>query len=483
MKPKRNIDFEKYFMPDINRARKRIEDSHVIRDSFEIPTNIVGIGKNKTYHIRTYGCQSNQRDTEVMKGILEILGYKWVDEIEAADLVILNTCAIRENAENKVFGEIGYLKKLKKSNPNFMFGIAGCMSQEESVVNKILSTHDNVDFILGTHNIYRLPQILEQALYSKDIVVEVWSKEGDVVENLPSVRDSHIKAWVNIMYGCDKFCTYCIVPYTRGKVRSRRKEDILEEVNQLIKEGYKDITLLGQNVNSYGKDFKDIDYKFKDLLLDIAKTGVPRLRFTTSNPFDWDNGIIDVMRDNSNVMPFVHLPIQSGDEDVLLRMNRKMKIDQYLDTIDYIKKNIPNVAISTDLIVGFPNETKEQFQKTLDLYNKVQFDNAYTFIYSPREGTPAAKFADNVSLEEKQERLAELNELVKVYAKQNNERFIDKVLEVLVEGPSKTNDKMLTGYSPQLKVVNFEGDAKVGDIVKVKITSASRFSLNGQQVK
>lgn len=479
---KKNIDFEKYFMPDLKKARKRINHSEVLEDSFEVPSNIVGMGKGKKYHIRTYGCQSNLRDSEVMKGICELLGYSWVDDIYDADLVILNTCAIRENAEEKVFGEIGLLKKIKNKKPDFLFGIAGCMSQEEVVVKRILESHEHVDFILGTHNIYRLPQILEEAMMSKETVVEVWSKEGDVVENLPSIRDSKLKAWVNIMYGCDKFCTYCIVPYTRGKVRSRRKEDIIEEVQQLIKEGYKDITLLGQNVNSYGLDFQDEDYKFWDLLNDVAQTGIQRLRFTTSNPFDWDNKIIDVMVKNKNIMPFIHLPVQSGDEDVLVRMNRKMKINDYYQTIDYIRENIPNVCISTDLIVGFPNETDEQFQHTLDLYNRIKYDNAYTFIYSKRDGTPAAKFPDDVPLEVKQDRLQRLNELVRKYAKENNEKYIGKELEVLVEGASKTRDDVLTGYSPQLKVVNFIGDAKPGDTVMVKITSASRFSLNGEQV-
>ena len=478
----RKIDFEKYFMPDIKKARKRIESSNVLEDSFEIPSNIVGVGKGKKYHIRTYGCQSNLRDTETMKGILEMLGYSYEENIYDADLVILNTCAVRENAEEKVFGEIGLLKKIKAVKPDFIFGIAGCMSQEEVVVKRILEKHEHVDFIMGTHNIYRLPQILEEALMSKEMVVEVWSKEGDIVENLPSIRDSKLKAWVNIMYGCDKFCTYCIVPYTRGKVRSRRKQDIINEVNELIKDGYKDITLLGQNVNSYGLDFKDEDYKFWDLLEDVAKTGVQRLRFTTSNPFDWNNKIIDVMAANANIMPFVHLPIQSGNEDVLLRMNRKMKVQDYIDTINYIKKKIPNVAISTDLIVGFPNETDEQFEDTLKLYNEVKYDNAYTFIYSKRDGTPAAKFSDNVSLETKQDRLQRLNELVRKYSKENNEKYVGMELEVLVEGVSKTRDDILTGYSPQLKVVNFIGNAKPGDTVTVKITSASRFSLNGEQI-
>ena len=479
---KRVIDFNKYFMPDLNKARKRLNDAQIINDSFEIPANVVNIGNNKNYHIRTYGCQSNLRDTETMKGICELLGYKWVDDIYQADLVILNTCAVRENAEEKVFGEIGMLKKIKYTNPNFIFGIAGCMSQEEVVVKRILTNHEHIDFILGTHNIFRLPQIIEQAILSKETIVEIWNKEGDVIENLPSTRDSKIKAWVNIMYGCDKFCTYCIVPYTRGKVRSRLKDDIIKEIKELIQQGYKDITLLGQNVNSYGCDFKNQEYKFWDLLKDVAETGVKRLRFTTSNPFDWDNKIIDVMKKYKNIMPFIHLPVQSGDEEILLKMNRKMKVADYLEYINYIKKQIPYVSISTDLIVGFPNETDEQFNNTLNLYNNVQYDNAYTFIYSKRDGTPAAKLIDNTSLETKKVRLNTLNELVKKYAKLNNEKYIGLDVEVLVEGPSKTNPDVLTGYSPQQKVVNFIGNAQPGDLVMVHIDSASRFSLNGKQV-
>lgn len=479
---KRIIDFNKYFMPDLNKARKRLNDAQIINDSFEIPANVVNIGNNKNYHIRTYGCQSNLRDSETMKGICELLGYKWVDDIYQADLVILNTCAVRENAEEKVFGEIGMLKKIKYTNPNFIFGIAGCMSQEEVVVKRILTNHEHIDFILGTHNIFRLPQIIEQAILSKETIVEIWNKEGDVIENLPSTRDSKIKAWVNIMYGCDKFCTYCIVPYTRGKVRSRLKDDIIKEIKELIQQGYKDITLLGQNVNSYGCDFKNQEYKFWDLLKDVAETGVQRLRFTTSNPFDWDNKIIDVMKKYKNIMPFIHLPVQSGDEDILLKMNRKMKVADYLGYINYIKEQIPYVSISTDLIVGFPNETDEQFNNTLNLYNDVQYDNAYTFIYSKRDGTPAAKLVDNTSLETKKARLNTLNELVKKYAKLNNEKYIGLDVEVLVEGPSKTNPDVLTGYSPQQKVVNFIGNAKPGDLVMVHIDSASRFSLNGKQV-
>lgn len=473
-------DYSKYFMPNLNDARKRLDKSQIINDCFSIPMNIENIGLNKKFHIRTYGCQSNVRDSETMRGILEILKYTWTDNIEEADLIILNTCAIRENAEKKVFGEIGFLRRLQNNKPNLILGITGCMSQEEVVVKRILSTYDNVDFVLGTHNIHRLPQVIEQSLLSKETVVEVWSKEGDVIENVPVSRDSNLKAWVNIMYGCDKFCTYCIVPYTRGKVRSRQKVDILNEIKELKEKGFKEITLLGQNVNSYGKDFENNNYKFWDLLEDVAKIGIQRVRFTTSNPFDWNNKIIDVMSNNNNIMPYIHLPIQSGSEKILTKMNRKMKIQDYIDQIKYIRSKIPQVAISTDIIVGFPNETEEEFNETLKLYDQIKFDNAYTFVYSPREGTPAAKINDSIGFETKKARLEKLNELVRKYAKENNELYVGKILEVLVEGPSKTNKNTLTGYSREWKVVNFSGDCKIGDIVKVKIESASRFSLNGK---
>lgn len=478
----KKIDFDKYFMPDLKKARSRKQSAVIYNDCFSIPTNIVGYGKNKNAYVRTYGCQSNVRDGETLKGILQTIGYHIIEDEKDADLIILNTCAIRENAEQKVFGEIGFLKQLKVTKPNLIFGIAGCMSQEKHVVERILSRCDNVDFVIGTHNIFRLPQVLEGVILSQNTVVEVWSKEGDIIENTPSYRDSNIKAWVNIMYGCDKFCTYCIVPYTRGKQRSRSKEDILSEIHDLIKQGYQEITLLGQNVNSYGKDLKD-GGRFADLLDEVASLPIPRIRFTTSNPFDWTNDIIDVIKKHPNIMPYLHLPVQSGSEEILRKMNRVMSIDQYLKNIEYIRQNIPDVAISTDIIVGFPNETDEQFQATLDLYDKVKYDNAYTFIYSPREGTPAAGMIDNIDMETKINRLNALNEKVKQYAKENNDKFVGRVLSVLVEGPSKTNPDVLTGYSPNWKVVNFTGNAQPGTTVNVKIVSANRFSLNGELVE
>ncbi|MDE7088058.1 MAG: tRNA (N6-isopentenyl adenosine(37)-C2)-methylthiotransferase MiaB, partial [Malacoplasma sp.] len=476
-------DLSKYFLPDFKQARKRIKKADIIENGFEIPTNLINYGVGKTYHIKTFGCQSNLRDTETMMGMLELIGYEFNENPLTSDLVVLNTCAIREHAEDKVFADIGILEKIKKTNPNFIFGVCGCMAQEEIVVKRILKSNSNIDFIFGTHNVHRILNILEQVIFEKNLVVEVWSHEGDVIENLPTKRSNNLKGFVNVMYGCDKFCTYCIVPVTRGKIRSRRKQDILNEVNQMISEGYKEVTLIGQNVNSYGIDFEgESNYLFWNLLEDVAKTGIQRIRFTTSNPWNFSKQIVDIMKKYPNIMPHIHLPIQSGDELILKKMNRAMKINDYIDLIDYIRLNIPNCSITTDLIVGFPNETKEQFNKTLELYKRIEFDNAFTFIYSKRDGTVAAIIPDEVSIEEKKERLQELNEMVKLYSKKNNEKYVNKVIDVLVDGPSKKDKNVISGYSPQWKVVNFIGDAKAGEIVKVLITSASRFTLNGKMV-
>ncbi|MDE5774876.1 MAG: tRNA (N6-isopentenyl adenosine(37)-C2)-methylthiotransferase MiaB, partial [Malacoplasma sp.] len=408
------------FLPDFKQARKRIKKADIIENGFEIPTNLVNYGVGKTYHIKTFGCQSNLRDTETMMGMLELIGYEFNENPLTSDLVVLNTCAIREHAEDKVFADIGILEKIKKTNPNFIFGVCGCMAQEENVVKRILKSNSNIDFIFGTHNVHRILNILEQVIFEKNLVVEVWSHEGDVIENLPTKRSNNLKGFVNVMYGCDKFCTYCIVPVTRGKIRSRRKQDILNEVNQMINEGYKEVTLIGQNVNSYGIDFEgESSYLFWNLLEDVAKTGIQRIRFTTSNPWNFSKQIVDIMKKYPNIMPHIHLPIQSGDELILKKMNRAMKINEYIDLIDYIRANIPNCSITTDLIVGFPNETKEQFNKTLELYKRIEFDNAFTFIYSKRDGTVAAIIPDEVPLEEKKERLQELNEMVKHYSKKH----------------------------------------------------------------
>ncbi len=478
-------DYSQYFKgPSLKDAKHRGKDEiHHIKDAYEIPADMVGIGKGQKYFIQTYGCQANERDSETLAGILESLGYSATDEIKDAQVVLLNTCAIRENAEEKVFGKIGYLKKVKRTNPNIIFGICGCMAQEEVVVNKILEKHPQVDLIFGTHNIHRLPVLLKQAMLDKEMVLEVWSKEGDVIENLPSHRAHPYKAWVNIMYGCNKFCTYCIVPYTRGKERSRLKEEILQEVLELKEQGYQEITLLGQNVNSYGKDFQD-NYNFASLLEDVAKTGIPRIRFTTSHPWDFSDEMIDVIAQYDNIMPAIHLPVQSGNSEVLKRMGRRYTREDYLKLFDKIKSKIPDCTITTDVIVGFPGETDEQFEDTLSLYEYCEYDLAYTFIYSPRAGTPAAKMEDDIDIQTKEQRLYRLNDLVNEKALKQNQKFLNQVVEVLVEGTSKKDNEMLTGYTKHQKLINFKGNPEhIGQIVPVRVTEVKTWALKGEEVE
>ncbi|KGR91223.1 dimethylallyladenosine tRNA methylthiotransferase [Ureibacillus massiliensis 4400831 = CIP 108448 = CCUG 49529] len=482
-------DYSKYFervitAPSLKDAKKRGKEEVKYHKDFAIPQEFKGMGEGRKFFIRTYGCQMNEHDSEVMAGIFMELGYEPTDKIEEADAVLLNTCAIRENAENKVFGELGYLLKYKRENPEMLIGVCGCMSQEESVVNKILTTYQHVDMVFGTHNIHRLPHILKEAYMSKEMVIEVWSKEGDVLENLPKKRNGAIKAWVNIMYGCDKFCTYCIVPYTRGKERSRRPEEIIQEVRELAAHGYQEIMLLGQNVNAYGKDFTDLEYRLGDLMDELRKIDIPRIRFTTSHPRDFDDHLIEVLAKGGNLVEHIHLPVQSGSNDILKIMARKYTREHFLDLVRKIKEAIPNVALTTDIIVGYPNETEEQFQETIDLYREVGFESAFTYIYSPREGTPAAKMNDNVPLEVKKERLQRLNAVVEEFSAAALKKYEDQVVEVLVEGSSKKRDDVLAGYTRRNKLVNFAGPKElIGHIVKVKITDAKAYSLRGEFVE
>ena len=489
LQEKTSEDFAKYFEttyepPNLNKARKRGRDKVNVHYDFGIPEDIAHIGQGKKFLIRTYGCQMNEHDTEVMAGILTELGYQSTNNTEDADIILLNTCAIRENAENKVFGEIGHLKPLKLEKPDLILGVCGCMSQEESVVNKILKKHPQVDLIFGTHNIHRLPQLIKESLFDKAKVVEVWSKEGDVIENLPKVRKGKIKAWVNIMYGCDKFCTYCIVPMTRGKERSRMPEDIIQEVRHLVAQGYQEVTLLGQNVNAYGKDFDDITYGLGELMDDIHKIDIPRIRFTTSHPRDFDDHLIEVLAQGGNLLDHIHLPVQSGSSEVLKLMNRKYTREQYLELVAKIRRSIPNATLTTDIIVGFPNETDEQFEETMTIMEEVGFEAAYTYIYSPRDGTPAAKKEDNVPMDVKKQRLYRLNDLVNKQSADSMKQYEDTVVKVLAEGESKKNPDVLAGYTEKNKLVNFKGpDSSIGKIVEVKITEAKTWSLNGMMVE
>jgi len=476
-------DYSKYFnKPSLKDAKSRTSREINIED-YTTAKNMANIGQGKLYHIKTYGCQMNEHDSEGIAGILEQLGYSATNDETMADVVILNTCAIRENAENRVFGELGRLKPLKINNPDLVLAVCGCMSQEEAVVDRLLKKFQHVDLIFGTHNFHKLPEYLHEALISKERVVEVWSGEGDIVENMPRRRANAVKGWVNIMYGCDEFCTYCIVPYTRGRERSRLPEDVINEVKELAASGYKEVTLLGQNVNAYGKDFKDRTYTFGDLLNDLNNIDIARIRFTTSHPHDFDKRMIATLAKRGNLMEYVHLPVQSGNNTILKRMNRRYTRESYLQLIHDLRTAIGDVAITTDIIVGFPGETEEQFQDTLALVKEVGFDGAFTFIYSPRAGTPAAKMEDNVTAAEKKDRLNRLNELINASYRAGNMRFQDQIVEVLVEGPSKNDDTVMSGYTRHQKLVNFKANPSIiGQIVNVKVTEAKTWHLFGELI-
>lgn len=480
---KKKVQYVKLVEPSIKEARMRRNETIDIHH-FLMNPKYLNLGVGKKYLLKTYGCQGNLADSEKIAGMLEMMGFEETNNELEATFVLFNTCAIRENAEERVFGELGRLQKYKKQNPDMLIGICGCMPQEEKIITALKEKFPQVDIVFGTHNISSLPEYLYDRMIESKRSIEVLSIEGDIYEDLPVKRDHPKKAWVNIMYGCDEFCTYCIVPYTRGKERSRRPEAIIEEVKQLAKDGYIEVTLLGQNVNAYGKDFKDLNYTFANLLEDLHKTDIKRIRYTTSHPRDLDDATIDAMALGGNIMPHLHLPVQSGSDTVLKKMNRKYTKEEYMDKINKLKTKIPNISLTTDIIVAFPGETEEDFQKTIELVKEVGYAGAYTFIYSPREGTPASKYPNPLTEEEKHQRLEALNEVVNEYALKAHKEYENKIVEVLVEGPSKNNDKILTGYTPQNMLVNFEGDnIKVGDLVKVKINKAYSWHLFGELLK
>ena len=466
-------------IPDYKEARTRDKRGYK-RLEFSLDESVLGKYKGKKYFIKTYGCQMNEHDSENISAIFEAMGFEKVSDYHDADLVLLNTCSIRENAHNKAFGMLGRLKHLKSQKKDLLIGICGCMAQEVKVVDEILNDYKFVNFVFGTHNIYQIPEIVDKAITSSKQQIEVFSREGDLVEGLPVVRTNSYKAYVNIIYGCDKFCTYCIVPYTRGRERSRKKEDIIEEVKSLVKDGYKEVTLLGQNVNAYGKDLYD-DYNMGDLLEDIAKLDIPRIRFMTSHPWDFTDKMIETIGKYPNIMPSVHLPVQSGSNKILKLMDRRYTRESYLDLFHKIRNTVPSVSISTDIIVGFPLEEEDDFQETLSLAEECKFDNAFTFIFSEREGTPACKLKDNTTLKEKEDRLYRLNDVVNKYFLENNKKLEGKTLKVLVEGVSEKKD-MYYGYSETNKLINFTSDRDIycGDIVDVEITSAKTWSLDGK---
>lgn len=469
--------------PDLSQAVKRSRKPvDIVKESLIFSDRLQQFCQEKKCFIRTYGCQANVVDSQNILGILEELGYTPVDDPFDSDIIILNTCAVRENAEDKVFGEVGALKKYKNQHPDSIIAVCGCMIQQPHVVDKLKKIYSQVDLMFGTHNIHHLPALLDEVIFEKKRIIEVFSKEGDVIERLPIVRENNIKAFVNIQFGCDKFCSYCIVPYTRGKQRSRTKEDILNECSDLVKQGFKEITLLGQNVNAYGKDLYE-DYSFASLLEDVAKTNIPRLRFMTSHPWDFTQQMFEVISKYPNIMPYIHLPLQSGSDTVLRRMGRRYTSNEYMTLVDNLKKTIPNVALSTDIIVGFPNETEEEFMDTMKMVDYCQYDSAFTFIYSPRIGTPASKIVDKVSDEEKHRRFEMLVKKINEIGVKKYSEVVGKTVEVLVEGVSKKDENILSGYTKDMKLVNFVGDSShVGQFVNVKITSSHLFYLSGEEI-
>ena len=462
-------------IPNMINAKKRSKNP-VKYEYFNIDN--IDLFSDKKYYIRTYGCQMNVHDSEEIKALLESVGYSETEVMEDADLILLNTCAIRENAHDKVFGFLGRCKHLKKEKKDLIIALCGCMAQEEHVIEEVLNKHKYIDIVFGTHNLNELPTMLKNKLNKTDI--KVYSKEGEVIEvgNLYK-RDSKYSAWVNIMYGCDKFCTYCIVPYTRGKQRSRKSVDILNEVKYLKDNGYKEITLLGQNVNAYGKDLEN-ELTFAELLENVSKIGIDRIRFVTSHPWDFTDDMIEVISKFDNIMPYIHLPLQSGSDRILKLMGRRYTKKEYIELFDKIKNKIKNVAVTTDIIVGFPNETEEDFQDTLDVVNYCKYDSAFTFIFSPRVGTPASKMEDTIDLKVKEERLQKLNELVNKYSLENNKKLINTKQKVLLTEISSKDNNKLCGYTESMKLVNVKCDKNlIGTIQEVLITEAKSFSLDG----
>lgn len=469
-------------LPNMMDAKKR--DKNALIENYDykevkLDESLVG----KKFFVRTYGCQMNEHDGERVKGVLISQGMIETDNLDDASLAILNTCAIRENAHDKVFGFMGLIKKMKETKPDMLMGICGCMAQEEVIVNEIKSKYKYVDFIFGTHNLDNMINVINERVRTGKQNIEVYSVLGSVCEGIPEKRESKYSAWVDIILGCDKFCTYCIVPYTRGTQRSRKHEDIIEEVKKLKSEGYKEVTLLGQNVNAYGKDLYD-NYNLANLLRDVSDTKIERVRFVTSHPWDFTDEMIDVIRDCDNVMPYVHLPIQSGSDRILKLMGRRYTKSEYLKLYNKIRKNIPGVSVTTDIIVGFPGESEEDFQETINVVNECKFDGAFTFVFSPRVGTPASKLEDDTSKEEKNDRLYRLNEIVNKYSNEANQRCVGEIMKCLVIGKSEKDSAKYMGYTENMKLVNIISDIDIiGEIVSVRIDEAKSFSLNGTHVK
>ena len=427
-------------------------------------------GKKKKYFILTMGCQMNAHDSEKLSFMLTDMGYEQTETENEADFILYNTCCVRENAEEKVYGRLGYLKHYKESNKDITIALCGCMMQQETVIAKIKKTFKNVDIVFGTFNIYKLPSLMLTNMETGETVFDIWQEHGEIMEDFESIRKIPFKASVNIMYGCNNFCSYCIVPYVRGRERSRRPDDILKEVKKLASEGVKEIMLLGQNVNSYGKTLEE-PVSFAKLLRMINKVeGIERIRFMTSHPKDLSDELIEAMRDCDKVCNYLHLPVQSGSSAVLEKMNRRYTKEQYLTLVDKIKKAIPDILISTDIIVGFPGETEEDFLETLDVVDKVGYSTAFTFLYSKRTGTPAAVMENQIPEEVAKERFNRLLEHVNSGVEKVSEGMVGTVEKVLVEDINRQDGNMLTGRTERNSLVHFEGPQElIGQVIPDEI--------------
>lgn len=445
---------------------------------------------NKSFYIQTFGCQMNERDSETLAGMLRDLGYEENPVRNRADVIIINTCSVRDNADKRFFGTLGQLKRIKGDRPDLVVAVCGCMMQQQHIIDTLKSKYPWVDLVFGTHNLHEFPALLGNVLGEREKIVEVWDQAESIVEGLPSQRKHPYKAYVNIMYGCNNFCTYCIVPYTRGRERSRNPEAILQEVKELVKDGVREITLLGQNVNSYRgqsqeenqgdaageyTSFAALIHKLNDV------EGLERIRFMTSHPKDLSDELIDAYGTCKKLCPHIHLPVQSGSTEILTKMNRKYTKEGYLALVERLRDTVPDIAITTDIIVGFPGETEDDFEETLDLVRKVGFDSAFTFLYSIRKGTPAEKYTEQVPEDVKHERFNRLVDMVNRISAEKNSALVGQVTEVLAEGKSKTNPALLAGRTGGHKLVNFTADQDVtGQMVKVLITDSTTFSLTGK---
>ena len=472
-------------MSDLTDIRQDIEETNVQYEYINKLKELVRDKSNKlnrqlTYNVTTFGCQMNARDSEKLVGILEEVGYVPADD-EKVDFVIYNTCTVRENANNKVYGRLGYLHSLKKKNPEMIIALCGCMMQEEVVINKLKESYKFVNLIFGTHNIFKFPELLYNTFQSEDMIIDIWEDTKRIVEKLPVSRKYSFKSGVNIMFGCNNFCSYCIVPYVRGRERSRLPEEIIDEIKSLVDDGVKEVMLLGQNVNSYGKGL-DEDINFAKLLKKVDEIeGLERIRFMTSHPKDLSDELIEVMASSKNVCKHLHLPLQSGSSDILTKMNRHYSKDDYLILVDKIRNKIPDIALTTDIIVGFPGETEEDFLETMDVVRQVEFDSAFTFIYSKRTGTPAAAMDNQVPEDIVKDRFDRLLEEVQSISRKKANAYTGSIQSVLVENVNVQDNTLVSGRMSNNSIVHFPGDKSlIGCIVNVKLTECKGFYYIGE---